>query len=192
MASDVASDMAMQRSAASYEADPPEPSTSGNPQYLLPTHVMPKKPLQEYKNAGQEFIHYAFSTVSMTGIRSLPDAMANDFRQRLFEQMIESQQAERQGMRIGSFTSSPGDVRGTARYPQAERSYSPNRMGSKGVPLCTGHKPVARVHPHSGAFSSTEYIPSEYGRLDVLNKFERLRSKCAQVSLCPLRHRVRG
>eukprot|EP00967_Tisochrysis_lutea_P086027 scaffold121041_cov23-Tisochrysis_lutea.AAC.2 len=37
-----------------------------------------------------------------------PDAMANDFRQRLFEQMIESQQAERQGMRIGSFTSSPG------------------------------------------------------------------------------------
>lgn len=33
----------------------------------------------------------------------------------------------------------------------------------------------------SQAFSNIEYMPSEYGRKEVLDKFERLRSKCAQV-----------
>ena len=155
-------------SAASTAAPPPGPS------YLHPTAVLPKPPLQEYTNAEQEQVQAVFGPASFQGIRSLPNALNPDFRQRLYEELIETGQLDRQGL-----------LPTTRVFGGMSYSIEVGAHGTSGPPLALGLKPVARVHPYAGTFTKFEYLPSEYDREKVLGKFEKLRGKMSQVGGAP-------
>ncbi|EFJ47320.1 hypothetical protein VOLCADRAFT_120968 [Volvox carteri f. nagariensis] len=53
--------------------------------------------------------------------------------------------------------------------------------GPLGMPLSVGQKQVARINPLAGMFTQFEYLPSEYDRVKLTGKYDRLRHKLAQT-----------
>ncbi|GAX83969.1 hypothetical protein CEUSTIGMA_g11393.t1 [Chlamydomonas eustigma] len=144
----------------------PSPPRHPGPRYQHPTEVLPKKPLQEYTNAASEHVHHVFSTASALhrGIRSLPDALSPDFRQKLYELILEN---------------------GT-RDPKSSNSRDPPPSSYTAAlanpSKASGLKMVSRIHPYSGVFASYDYMPTEYDRQRIISKFEHLQNKLAQVT----------
>lgn len=112
-----------------------------------------------------EHIRTVWSTSNCLGIRSLPDALSPDFRTRLYEEIVSATKRERAG---------------TARR-KPDLSYG-LEGGPLSMPLSVGQKQVARIHPLAGTFTQFEYIPSEYDRVKLMGKFDRLRHKLQQVA----------
>eukprot|EP00798_Chlamydomonas_sp_ICE-L_P030306 gene30306-35295_t len=150
------------------EAGPREPAPPPPPHYLHATLVMPKGAHQGYKNAGKEHIENVWSTGTSLarGIRSLPNALSPDYRINLYDEIIEGAKNEKSG--VGPMFKALGLAYG-------------NESGPNSVQLAAGQRAVPKEHPYAGSFSTYEHLPSEYDRQQLLQKFERLKKKLAQI-----------
>ncbi|GLC33522.1 hypothetical protein PLESTM_000080500 [Pleodorina starrii] len=137
------------------------------PMHLFQTHVQPKGPLDECTTqAASQHVRTVWSTSNICGIRSLPNALSPDFRDRLYEELVQAAHRDR------TFT---------APSHKAQLSYG-LEGGPLGMPLSVGQKQVARINPLAGMFTQYEYLPSEYDRVKLTGKFDRLKHKLAQTS----------
>ncbi|GIL52861.1 hypothetical protein Vafri_8631 [Volvox africanus] len=145
------------------------------PMHLMPTHVQPKGPLDECTvQAASQHVRTVWSTSNICGIRSLPNALSPDFRDRLYEELVQATHRDKTFL---------------APSHQAQLSYGVEG-GPLGMPLSVGQKQVARINPLAGMFTQFEYLPSEYDRVKLSGKYERLRHKLAQT--CPQEFVVRA
>ncbi|GLI59937.1 hypothetical protein VaNZ11_001987 [Volvox africanus] len=145
------------------------------PMHLMPTHVQPKRPLDECTvQAASQHVRTVWSTSNICGIRSLPNALSPDFRDRLYEELVQATHRDKTFL---------------APSHQAQLSYGVEG-GPLGMPLSVGQKQVARINPLAGMFTQFEYLPSEYDRVKLSGKYERLRHKLAQT--CPQEFVVRA
>lgn len=141
------------------------PTTSGRspPRYAAPTGVQPKRPLQEYKNADDEAVKGAYSNTGHLGIRSLPNALHPEFRQKLYDELVDSGKNSNYGR------SSPG------RNEAAHNASRPLSLKS-----ADGIKMPSKYSPVAGTFSTYEYLPSEYEREKLIARFEKLKNRLKQ------------
>lgn len=149
-------------------AGPTEPQPPLHPGYLQPTCVLPKGAHQEYRNADKEHIENVWSTGTtlMRGIRSLPNALSPDYRIKLYDEIIDGAKKERNGQ--GPMNRALGLAYG-------------NEAGPAAYQLAAGQRTVPKEHPYAGSFSTFEHLPSEYDRQQLIQKFERLKKKLAQI-----------
>lgn len=142
-----------------------QPTTSGRspPRYANATGVQPKLPLQEYRNADDEAVKSAYSNTSLTGIRSLPNALQPEFRQKLYEDLVETAKLERQG-----------------KSPKKNHELQNASARPVSCKLREGTKIPAKYSPISGAFSTFTYMSSEYDREKLMARFEKLKNKLKQ------------
>lgn len=152
------------------------------PGYMQSTATMPKPPLQAYRNADHEAVTMAFTPGTLMGIRSLPNALQPDFRTRLYDAMVTTAVREREAGRLHT-GGNQGDMEEDLEATNGSRLSLSHGMAAvqPPMPLASGQKGVARVHPHAGAFTTFEYMPSEYERPRLVAKFDRLKGKLAQV-----------
>lgn len=68
-------------------ASPEQPLTSSLPAATSPTEA-PSTPVLSYEQRDTEHIRVQFSSTAMLGIRSLPDALAPNFREKLFAELV--------------------------------------------------------------------------------------------------------
>ncbi|PNW83149.1 hypothetical protein CHLRE_06g308650v5 [Chlamydomonas reinhardtii] len=153
---------------------PPEPSSPPPPppppHHLSTTRVQPKGPLDACAaQSASEHVRTVWSTANICGIRSLPNALNPDFRERLYQELVAAAQRERAGDTSGD------------RGRRADLSYG-LEGGPLAMPLSVGQKQVARIHPLSGMFTQFEYLPSEYDRVKLMGKFDRLKHKLSQTT----------
>jgi len=130
--------------------------------------VLPKGPLQDYRNADAEHLSLVFSKGGMLnrGIRSLPNAMSPDFRSKLYDELLAAGRRETEERQ--------------ASGPRGSPSYS-LQGGPQATPLAFGQRRVVPQHPYAGSFTTYEYMPSEFERQKLIVRFERLKNKLAQV-----------
>ncbi|KAG2426311.1 hypothetical protein HXX76_013068 [Chlamydomonas incerta] len=153
---------------------PPEPSSPlpppPPPHHLSTTRVQPKGPLDACAaQSASEHVRTVWSTANICGIRSLPNALNPDFRERLYQELVAAAQRERAGDTSGD------------RGRRADLSYG-LEGGPLAMPLSVGQKQVARIHPLSGMFTQFEYLPSEFDRVKLMGKFDRLKHKLSQTT----------
>ncbi|KXZ54593.1 hypothetical protein GPECTOR_4g658 [Gonium pectorale] len=141
------------------------------PHHLKHTRVQPKAPLDACGvQAASEHVRTVWSTANVCGIRSLPNALRPDFRERLYEELVSAAHRE---------ASAHSETSPRGRH--ADLSYG-LVGGLMAAPLSVGQKQVARIHPLSGMFTQYEYLPSEYDRARLTGKFDRLKHKLAQTA----------
>ncbi|KAG2436100.1 hypothetical protein HYH02_011611 [Chlamydomonas schloesseri] len=160
--------------AASPQPSPPPPAEPPSPppppHHLSTTRVQPKGPLDACAaQSASEHVRSVWSTANICGIRSLPNALSPDFRERLYQELVAAAQRERAGDTSGD------------RGRRADLSYG-LEGGPLAMPLSVGQKQVARIHPLRGMFTQYEYLPSEYDRVKLMGKFDRLKHKLSQAT----------
>lgn len=100
--------------------------------------MQPKGPLDACAaQSASEHVRTVWSTANICGIRSLPNALNPDFRERLYQELVAAAQRERAGDTSGD------------RGRRADLSYG-LEGGPLAMPLSVGQKQVARIHPLSG------------------------------------------
>eukprot|EP00878_Enallax_costatus_P019791 GHUV01020894.1.p1 GENE.GHUV01020894.1~~GHUV01020894.1.p1 ORF type:complete len:239 (+),score=64.70 GHUV01020894.1:1014-1730(+) len=148
---------------------------------LAPTAQQPKAPLQDSPQADHEGIQNAWSPAAVGGIRSLPNAMAPDYRQQLFMQLLQREkqrQAQLHQQRLQSHSAAST----SDQHHRAASSPQPVDARSGSAPASPAVKVPHRYSPMQGYFSTYDHITSEYDRKDLMDKFAKLNSKLAEVA----------
>mmetsp|Transcript_39359 Transcript_39359/g.47712 ORF Transcript_39359/g.47712 Transcript_39359/m.47712 type:complete len:364 (-) Transcript_39359:345-1436(-) len=144
-----------------------EASESEEKGYLGNTAVQPKPVTRGeigetvYRNSEQDHVRHAFNQGNYVGIRSLPNAMAPDFRQQIYEQVI-SDTKKHSNLESGY---------GTGGRPDATRA-EPLSTG-----VASGQRKPGTHSAAPNAFSNYEYKHSEYEREKELRATEQRLSK---------------